>query len=138
MSDPAIAQKLHLSYDEAEMSKKTKGLEYHQSPVWSTLSHFTDQLVAQIQKTLLFYISHFPDAHKVGGIILCGGGATLKRLDKILSLKLKIPCRLGDVWQNLSARRPIPLPQEQSLAFATAVGLALRAADNPLFHGDMV
>ena len=134
----AIAQKLHLSYDEAEMSKKTKGLEYHQSPVWSTLSHFTDQLVAQIQKTLLFYISHFPDAHKVGGIILCGGGATLKRLDKILSLKLKIPCRLGDVWQNLSARRPIPLPQEQSLAFATAVGLALRAADNPLFHGDMV
>lgn len=134
----AIAQKLHLSYDEAEIAKKAKGLEYQHSPVWSTLSRFTDLLIAQIQKTFLFYASHFPDAHKVADIILCGGGATLKRLDKILALKLKIPCRTGAVWQNLSAHQPINLTAEQSLPLATAVGLALRAADNPLFHGDMV
>ena len=134
----AIAQKLHLSHHEAELSKKTKGLEYHHSPIWSTLSRFTDQLAEQIQKTALFYTSHFPSANKVGSVVFCGGGGALKRLDKILSLKLKIPCRLGNVWQNLSAKGSISLPPEQSLALATAVGLALRATDNPLFHGDMV
>jgi len=50
-----------------------------------------------------------------------------------LSSQLKIPVVLGRPWKNLQSRKSIPIPENKSLAYATAIGLAIRAADNPFW-----
>jgi type IV pilus assembly protein PilM len=134
----SIAQKLSTSYDEAEMKKKAYGLEYTKNKSWPILAELTDQLVGQIEKTLDFYYSHFPNTNKITHITMCGGGSALKNLDKILSLKLKIPAKPGNVWKNLFSPKTINISNKKSLRFTKAIGLALRAADNPFFNNDTI
>lgn len=64
---------------------------------------------------------------------MCGGGANLNRLDRVISAELKIPARPGLPWKNLSTKKSILIDSQKSLSMATAIGLALRAADNPFF-----
>jgi len=134
----SVAQTMQISYDDAEMKKKTHGLEYTKSKNWPVLTELTDQLVAQILKTMDFYYSHFKNTNKITKITMCGGGASLKNLDKILSLKLKIPVEQGNVWKNLFSTKSINLDKNKSLRFTKAIGLALRAADNPFFSTDTI
>ena len=138
MLTAAISQKLHISYDEAEMKKKTYGLKYQKSKNCAILTKLTDKLVEQIQKTLDFYYSHFQNSNKITHITMCGGGSALKNLDKILSLKLKISSKPGNAWKNLNSPKPIDFDEKKSLRFAKAIGLALRAADNPFFNNDTI
>lgn len=134
----SIAQKLRVSYDEAEMKKKACGLEYTDNKSWPIMAKITDELAEQIKKTLEFYYSHFPEANKITHITMCGGGSALKNLDKVLSLKLKIPARIGNVWKNLFSKKPINMDAIKSSSFTKAVGLALRAADNPFLNKDTI
>ncbi len=134
----AISQKLHLDYEKAEELKKENGLEYQKSKVWPIVSGFTDKLVDDVQKTISFYYTHFPDSNKVTHIDMCGGVSAMSKLSDILSMKLNIECSISNIWQNLHSKRPITLSKEKSLPFATAAGLALRAADNPFFRSDTI
>ena len=102
------------------------------------LTDFTEQ----IKKRIDYYQSHAshehlpPDGKGIEKVLLCGGGANLKGLDKFLSSELKIPVELANPWINIlpasSADRPEAqkkvsgLPFEESLSFTTALGLALR------------
>lgn len=138
MLTTAISQKLHISYDEAEMKKKTYGLEYQKSKSWPILTELTDELVEQIQRTLEFYYSHFQNSNKITHITMCGGGSALKNLDKILSLKLKISAKPGNVWKNLYSPKAIDYDEKKAMRFTKAIGLALRAADNPFFNNDTI
>jgi Tfp pilus assembly PilM family ATPase len=99
--------------------------------VWPVLAKLVDELIHQIQETLTFYYSHVPDANHVTHITMCGGGSLLKKLDELLSLKLGIVAAPGNVWKNLHATKKIPVSNEVGLTFTTAIGLALRAAENP-------
>lgn len=128
----AIMQKLHLSREEAEERKIRDGLEYKQSDIWPILTEMTDRLTHEIDRVIQFYYSHFPEPNKITHITMCGGATNLKRLEKILSLKLKIVARPGKVWKNLELLQPTE-DDAESLGYATAIGLALRAADNPFF-----
>lgn len=134
----AIAQELHLSYDESEMKKKTFGLEYSKSKSWPVLTDLTDQLADQINKAFDFYYSHFPNTNQITHITMCGGGSVLKNLDNIISLKLKIDAKPGNVWKNLHSKKPILFDTTKSMRFTKAIGLALRAADNPFFRTEAV
>ena len=69
---------------------------------------------------------------------MCGGGANMKKLDQILSTKLEILTCPGHPWKNLFSKKEISLTEPESLAYATAIGLALRAADNPFFTHDAI
>lgn len=131
----AIAQKLRLSYEDAEEAKIRGGLDYKKAEnnVWPIIVEQTNGLADSIRNALNFYYSHFPEANKINRIIMCGGGANLVRLDKIISAQLKIIARPGLPWKNLASKHEIPVTKEASLGYATAIGLALRAADNPFF-----
>lgn len=133
----AISQRLHITHDEAEKKKINDGLEYQKSDIWPIVTEITDQLITDIQKAIQFYYSHFPSPNKITHITMCGSGSAMKRLDKILSLKLKIVARPGQVWKNLFLQKPGPDATE-SLSYATAIGLALRAADNPFFMDNII
>ena len=100
---------------------------------WVALVKLTDDFVDSIKNAIDFYYSHFPEANRITRIVMCGGGSNLKRLDRIISAKLKITARPGNPWKNLSAKKDIGLSPEKAISYATAIGLGLRAADNPFF-----
>lgn len=131
----ALSQGLRISGDEAEEIKKDVGLDYNQKKnrAWSIISAQTNELITGLKNALNFYSNHFPNCNKVTRIIMCGGGANLNRLDRVISAELKIPARPGLPWKNLSTKKSILIDSQKSLSMATAIGLALRAADNPFF-----
>ncbi len=61
-------------------------------------------------------------------VILVGGNATVRGLPEYLETALKLPVSLGDVFTNLASRDRWlpPLEYTESLAYGTAIGLALR------------
>lgn len=135
-----ISQKLHLSKDEAERKKRDVGLKFQkgEDKIWTILMHSTEELVGHIQKALHFYSSHFPGANPITHITMCGGGSCLENLASVLSEKLGIVAQPGQAWKNLSTKKPLPLSNDEALPYTTAIGLALRAADNPFVNYDAI
>ena len=92
-------------------------------------------LVEEIRK----YFDYF-QASKLGHsgrtniakILLCGGGANLKGLPAFLSSRLKIGVSAGNPWVNIFSASSDELPEitfDNSLSYATALGLALRGLE---------
>ncbi|MFA5211486.1 MAG: type IV pilus assembly protein PilM [Patescibacteria group bacterium] len=135
----ALAQKLKISREEAETIKIKYGLQYKkQKQVWDLLMNYSRDFATEIRKAIYFYYSHFADTNRIKHITMCGAGSKLKHLDKILSLELKNECRVGKVWKNLNDPKIDKKVSGDSLNYATAIGLALRAADNPFFVKDSI
>ncbi|PIT86196.1 MAG: hypothetical protein COU33_04535 [Candidatus Magasanikbacteria bacterium CG10_big_fil_rev_8_21_14_0_10_43_6] len=136
----ALEQKLHITHEEADALKKSMGLEYTKKDkkVWPVLLHTTESLIADITRSINFYYSHFPQANKITYITLSGGGSTLKKLPDVLTARLSIPTGYGHAWKNLSTKKKKDSIQADGLNYAVAIGLALRAADNPFIEYDMI
>jgi len=132
-----ISRALKINLTEAEKLKIKWGLEKKKEGgrIFEALIPALTDLVQQIKKYLSFYRTHASHEHlpsdgkEVGKIFLCGGGANLKGLPEFLSLQLKIPVGIGNPWINIlpESQKEVPeLPFEKSLAYTTALGLALR------------
>ena len=130
-----IAAKLKISREEARQLKFRNGLDKTKdSEIFNVLLPTLDDLAEQIHKYIVFHKEHSaPHEHGSGGeiskIILCGGGANFKGLPQFLSQRLKIPVVCGNPWINIlkSPIKHIPeLSYKESLAYITALGLALR------------
>ena len=115
--------------DEKTNLKKERG------KIFEALVPALIDLVQQIKKYLDYYQTHAshehlpPDGKGVSKILLCGGGANLKGLPELLSLKLKIPVEIGNPWINILSegkKEVAELSFEESLKYTTALGLALR------------
>lgn len=134
----ALEQKLHISKEDAEKLKKTQGLEYksRDKKVWPILLETTENLIKEIERSISFYYSHFPNANKITYITLSGGASLLQRLPDVLTAKLTIPAGYGNAWKNLGIKNT---PSRiEGLSHAVSIGLALRAADNPFVDYDVV
>ncbi len=144
MVTSAIAKKLNIGHDEAEEIKLDIGLNYEeaktkkQKQAWEVVAKTTDDLAAQLEKAINFYYSHFPKTNKINHVTMCGSASATKKLDQVLSEKMQIEARPGKVWKNLSAKKGALPGKVESLGFATAIGLALRAADNSYFRKDII
>jgi len=144
-----IAKTLKISQREAENLKRRFGLEgrivlkikdgvkkkIEKGKVFEALIPALTDLIQQIKKYIDFYQTHTskeylpPDSLLIEKALLCGGGANLKGFPELLSLELKIPVELGNPWVNILSDPKeglAKLPLEKSLAYATALGLALR------------
>lgn len=115
--------------DEKTKIKKERG------KIFEALTPALVDLVEQIKICLDYYQTHAfhehlpPDGKGVSKILLCGGGANLKGFPELISLELKIPVELGNPWINILAKdqkETFRLSFEESLRYATALGLALR------------
>jgi type IV pilus assembly protein PilM len=129
-----IAKNLNVSLKKAEFLKLKYGLEGKKKIFEAMIPPLTD-LVEQIKTLLRYYQSHesgeqiFHNGKEMSKILLCGGGANLKGLVEFLSQELKVEVELGNPWVNILKEpiKEIPeLPFEKSLAYTTALGLALR------------
>jgi len=136
----AEAERLKIKYGLEEKVKIKIGdekteLKRERGRIFEALIPALVDLVQQIKRYLDYYQAHAehehlpPDGKGVSKILLCGGGANLKGLPELLSLKLKILVEIGNPWLNIlsGGKREIPeLSFEESLKYTTALGLALR------------
>jgi len=129
----SIARSMKVDIKEAERLKIKYGLQTNASKeggeVFDALIPPLTDLIEQIKKCLDYYQSHSshehlpPNGQNVKKVFLCGGGANLKGLTSLLSQQLELPVEIGNPWINVVKEGK---PLEESLKYATAIGLALR------------
>jgi len=130
-----LAVQKHFGVTEAEARKikaergivPAPGNEDYLSAMLSTVSAIRDEISHRLEywqgKTALVGV-HSPVSHA----ILAGGNASVRGFSEYLEGTLRIPVATGEVFTNLASRDTwVPsLDYTESLAYATAIGLALR------------
>lgn len=124
-----IAEKLSVSLEEAERTKRQCGVDAHRcgKSMWDIMHPFLANMAQKVDDAVTFYQDHFDRGKKLDEIIISGGGANMLRIDELLSELTGTPVRTADPWVNIDPDR-CPLPREIILSSTTAVGLALRHA----------
>ncbi|MFA6551155.1 MAG: pilus assembly protein PilM, partial [Patescibacteria group bacterium] len=142
-----IASELKLPLAKAEEAKIICGLdpESAQGIVADVLSEMTGELIDKIKAAIKHLNTYYPEYGKINAVYLCGGGANLKYLEKIIPDKLNLPAKIGDPLINISLGQKqtekyfyetLTVPggvsanfvyqQNTAPIFSTAIGLALR------------
>lgn len=128
-----IARSLHIEEKEAEQMKREVGLNREKDGrVFDALIPLLTDLKEQISEYAEFYAEHAATAQdtepRVAKIFLSGGGASLQGLAKYLSTALQIDTATANPWVNIlqpPLRETPELPYEDSIRYATVLGLAL-------------
>jgi type IV pilus assembly protein PilM len=128
-----IQKNLKISFEEAEKMKQQYGLsrDSKNKEIFSALLNGISVLGDEISKHFLFWNTNKEENNKdhplIKKIILCGGDSNLIGLSDYLSASIKIKVETANVWVNISdTEKYIPeINFEQSLSYATAIGLAL-------------
>lgn len=130
-----VAKNLGIDWQKARELKFKIGLDQtkEEGKVYNALAPSVQELCRQARKYIDFFQSHIPkkqrDGQPISNILLCGGGANLTGLARFISLELKIPTEPANPWINIF-RGPMKetpeMPYQESLAYTTALGLALR------------
>ncbi len=95
--------------------------------VSNTIVTVMKDLVAEIQRSLDFFLSQNPD-RQVNRILLCGGSCTIQGLDRYFSQELRMNVETFDPFAGLVSDN-LPDPSLRP-AFAVAVGLATRSEND--------
>lgn len=104
----------------------TQGNEEYLSAMLSTVSAIRDEIATRLnywQAKVVAGGGHEPVSHA----ILVGGNSSVRGLPEYLESTLRIPVVMGDVFTNFAPRDTWlpPIDYTESLAYATAIGLAL-------------
>jgi type IV pilus assembly protein PilM len=125
--EPAKADELKKQYgvivDPAEKEKALAEGNREALGVSQAIGQVARDLVGEVHRSVDFYLSQGPD-RAIGRIVLSGGTARAKNLDKHLSSELKVPVTVLDPFAFLEGGAAVP--EELRPAFGVAVGLALR------------
>ncbi len=128
-----IAKNFQVSTEEAIKMKQQYGLQRNleNKEIFAVLLNSVSILRDEIVKHFLYWHTHQDKTGKtnppIKKILLCGGDANLIGLADYLSVSMKSPVEMANVWINIvNTREYIPeINFRQSLSFATAIGLAL-------------
>ncbi|OGZ57736.1 MAG: hypothetical protein A3B96_00330 [Candidatus Spechtbacteria bacterium RIFCSPHIGHO2_02_FULL_43_15b] len=128
-----IMRSMGVDKSEAERLKMGVGLDRDMDPrVFEAIIPALTDLKEQIQRYMDFYAEHSAHTHngepRVSRVLVSGGGALLKGIEKYLALSLNIPVEIANPWVNILGDdvKTIPeLPYEESIRYATVLGLSL-------------
>ncbi len=128
-----IQKNFNISIEEAEKMKRRYGLGRNtgNEEIFAVLLNSVSVLRDEIVKHFLYWHTHKDEEGKdhppIKKIILCGGDANLIGLSEYLSISIKSKVESANVWINIAeTEKSVPeISFSQSLAFATALGLAL-------------
>jgi len=128
-----IEKSFNVKQEEAEKMKVEYGLMRNapNKEIFSVILNVVSIIRDEISKHFLYWHTHADEQGKdrppIKKIILCGGESNLIGLTEYLSVSIKTPVELANVWININdAAQSIPeINFNKSLAFATAFGLAL-------------
>lgn len=149
MMTDSVAKTLGTSFDEAEKLKRQVGVGEESAgmdpktvgKVRKAILPIVDNLVEEMKNTIRFYEEHSIEGSRIGKLWLVGGSSKLKHLPSFLHEKFThvavldhplrslpgIKVELGNPWINVLAKgQTPPMSRENSLSFATAIGLAMR------------
>lgn len=129
----AIEKTFKVSPEEADKMKREYGLSRNvpNKEVFPVLLNSVSVLRDEIHRHFIYWNTHKDEEGKdrppVEKIILCGGDANLIGLADYISISMKMPVEMANVWQNLGVGGNYvpPISFRESLGYATALGLAL-------------
>lgn len=125
--EPQKADELKKQYgvivDPAEKEKALADGNREALGVSQAIGQVARDLVGEVHRSVDFYLSQGPD-RAIGRIILSGGTARTKNLDKHLAGELKVPVAVLDPFSFIQGGQAVP--EDLRPAFGVAVGLALR------------
>jgi len=134
-----VAKSLKISLEQAKEMKFAVGLdpEKQGSQVFEAMEPRLLELTSEIGKYIEYWRASSYSRRSGEGLIkkilLCGGGANLGGLPAFISGRLKVETVIGNPWVNIitPAAKEVPkIPFNESLSYATALGLALRGVKN--------
>jgi type IV pilus assembly protein PilM len=138
MLTETLAKHFGLSIPEAEAMKREFGLRRNteRQDLFSLLLNNVAVLRDEINRHFIYWHTH-PDENgkprpPIEQIVLVGGDSNLAGLPDYLSASLHVKTIVGDVWTNVSLpEHGVPeLTRDDSLGYATAIGLSLHDADH--------
>ncbi len=129
----AIAKHLAISVEEAQKVKSEHTAFKHKKheELFLSLINALSALKDEIGKLSVYWSTHKEQGEepprKISKILLCGRDSGLSGLSEYFSSVLQIKVEVGNVWQNAFSLRDYipPIAFDESLDYATAVGLAL-------------
>ena len=101
--------------------------DFSQEVIFDAMSPVLNDLIAEIRRSLEYYVSRFQN--QPARILLCGGTAKMKDLDKLLQNELGIPVTIANPLQNVTVfSRSLSEGYlgEVAAIFPVSVGLAIR------------
>lgn len=128
-----VEKDFKVSFEEAEKIKLKYGLTRNaeKQEVFSALLNGVSILRDEINKNFIYWNTHKDedgqDRPKIKKIILCGGDSNLIGFADYLSISMRQEVEMANVWVNVSSPEEY-MPEiflEDSLSYATAIGLAL-------------
>ena len=132
----AIQRGMQLDFTTAEKVKKEKGIiiseegkamENEDDIQFSMcMLPVLQELVGEIQRSIDYYQSPTEGEMRVEKIILSGGSALLKNIDRYLAKELNIPVEIDDPFKKINSRGAAGNWEEMIPMFSVALGLALR------------
>lgn len=129
----AIQKSFKVGAEEAEKIKETYGLVRNgeNKEIFPVLLNSVSVLRDEIVKHFLYWNTHKDEEGNtrppIKKIIFCGGDSNLLGLAEYISISMKTPVEMGNVWINIAnTDKYIPeISFRESLSFAAALGLAL-------------
>ncbi|GEM_PF-967511 len=120
----AIEQSLNISFEEAEDRKIKAGIN-ESSDIYPIINPILHQFATELERTFDFYKAQSREA-RIHRIILFGGGANLKGLDKFLSGESGLPVEIGNPLRGIKVDRArFPDIDDIAPGFGVAIGLVL-------------
>jgi type IV pilus assembly protein PilM len=123
----ALEKELALNPQQSEEYKRSYGLESNQleGKVRNVLLPVFDALLAEIKKTIQFYVSQSPAVNKISRIIMCGGGGNLPGMSPYLAEILSVEVVVGNPFSRF-AKDVNETKLVDPATYSVALGLALK------------
>ena len=133
MLNNMIQKNFKINFAEAEKMKIQYGLERNvdNKEIFAVLLNSVSVLRDEISKHFFYWHTHKDEENKnnppIKKIILCGGDSNLIGLADYISVSIKTPVQMANVWTNIvNTENYIPeMSFKEALSFSTALGLAL-------------
>jgi len=124
-----IQKRFGVSYEDADSAKRGMSVDgVDAAEVKKLIEEGADALSYEIARTIDFFLATNSE-YKVARAYICGGGAKIEGLDKILSEKLKVSVEVADPFKEISCNEKKFDPEylrDVAPMFGVAVGLAIR------------
>jgi len=128
----AIGKLLKVDEEAAEEAKRRYGLGWEEWPpdraegaYAAEMVEALSEVVLQVRRSLDYFRAQFSGG-TISDMILCGGGALLRHLDRHLTSELGLPVTIGNPLDGMQPGEQLLAAQALAPQLAVATGLALR------------
>lgn len=126
----SVGQNLGLDDSQADQFTKKFGLTQTklEGQVYKSIKPSLDQLVSEIDKSIKFFLSQYPDV-KLEKIVLTGGTTALPELPTYLSTATGLGIEIGNAWSKVGYQAQL---QDTLMGISTQYGVAAGLAERDM------